>query len=84
MILSIGSILGGGLVGSNFEQVMLMGNALNLEKSQIIQTYAFNVGLAEGRFAFAAAIDLIQSIISVILILSSNAIAKKVSGSSLY
>lgn len=84
LILSIGSILGGGLVGSNFEQVMLMGNALNLEKSQIIQTYAFNVGLAEGRFAFAAAIDLIQSIISVILILSSNAIAKKVSGSSLY
>ncbi|WP_339319577.1 ABC transporter permease subunit [Paenibacillus sp. FSL R10-2734] len=84
LILSIGSILGGGLVGSNFEQVMLFGNVLNSETSQIIQTYAFNAGLAQGRFAFATAIDLVQSFISVILIVSSNAIAKRFSGSSLY
>ncbi|WP_019636727.1 ABC transporter permease [Paenibacillus fonticola] len=84
LILSIGSILGGGLVGSNFEQVMLLGNSLNNDKSQIIQTYAFNVGLAQGRYAFAAAVDLVQSVIAVILVVSSNAIAKKVAGSSLY
>jgi putative aldouronate transport system permease protein len=84
MILSIGSILGGGLVGSNFEQALLLGNALNSEKSMILQTYAFNVGLAQGRFAFATAIDLVQSIIAVTLVLSSNAIAKRLSGSSLY
>ncbi|OME85220.1 protein lplB [Paenibacillus sp. FSL A5-0031] len=84
LILSIGSILGGGLVGSNFEQVMLFGNVLNNEKSQIIQSYAFNTGLSQGRFAFATAIDLIQSIISVVLIVTSNAIAKRFSGSSLY
>lgn len=84
LILSIGSILGGGLVGSNFEQVMLFGNVLNSETSQIIQTYAFNAGLAQGRFAFATAIDLVQSVISITLIVSSNAIAKRFSGSSLY
>src|SRR5690606_24452104 len=69
LILSIGNILGGGLVGSNFEQSFLLGNALNSDKSQIVQTYAFNMGLAQGRFAFAAAIDLVQSVISVALIL---------------
>ena len=84
LILTIGSILGGGLVGSNFEQAMLFGNPLNSDTSQIIQTYAFNVGLAEGRFSFATAIDLMQSVISVILIFSSNYIAKRVSGSSLF
>lgn len=84
LILSIGSILGGGMVGSNFEQVMLLGNSLNNDKAQIIQTYAFNVGLAQGRYAFAAATDLIQSFIAVILVVSANTIAKKVSGSSLY
>jgi len=83
-ILSIGSMLGGGLVGSNFEQSLLFGNVLNSGKSQIIQTYAFSVGLAQGRFAFAAAVDLVQSVISVILILSSNYISKRVSGSGLY
>lgn len=84
LILAIGNMLGGGLVGSNFEQAFLLGNPLNSDTSQIIQTYAFNVGLAQGRFAFATAIDLIQSIISVTLILVSNYIAKKVSGSSLF
>jgi len=84
LILSIGSMLGGGLVGSNFEQAMLLGNSINSDKSQIIQTYAFNVGLAEGRFAFATMIDLVQSIISVFLILTSNYIARRVSGTGLY
>ena len=84
LILSIGSMLGGGLVGSNFEQSMLLGNTINNDKSQIIQTYAFNVGLAQGRFAFATAIDLVQSIIAVFLILTSNFIAKRVSGTGLY
>ncbi|MBD2868572.1 ABC transporter permease [Paenibacillus arenilitoris] len=84
LILSIGSMLGGGMVGSNFEQSMLLGNSINSEKSQIIQTYAFNAGLAEGRFAFATMIDLVQSVISVILILSSNFIARRVSGTGLY
>ncbi len=65
LILTIGSMLGGGLVGSNFEQSMLLGNTLNSEKSQIIQTYAFTIGLAQGRFSFATAIDLMQSAISV-------------------
>ena len=84
LILSIGSMLGGGLVGSNFEQALLFGNAINSDRSQIIQTYAFTVGLAQGRFAFAAAVDLVQSVISVILILTSNCISRKVSGTGLY
>jgi len=84
MILTIGSILGGGLVGSNFEQAYLLGNDMNNSTSEIVQTYAFKVGLADGRYSYAAAIDLIQSIISVILIFASNAIAKRTSGSSLF
>ena len=84
LILSVGSMLGGGLVGSNFEQSMLLGNSLNSEKSQIIQTYAFNIGLAQGRFSFATAIDLMQSVISLFLIYTSNAIAKLLSGTGLF
>jgi putative aldouronate transport system permease protein len=84
LILTIGSILGGGLVGSNFEQAYLFGNSINNETSEIVQTYAFKIGLRDGRFSYAAAIDLIQSVISVILIFSSNYIAKRTSGSGLF
>lgn len=84
LILSIGSLLGGGLVGSNFEQSFLLGNPINSDKSEIIQTYAFKVGLAEGRVAYAAAVDLIQAVISVMLIFGSNYIAKRVAKTSLF
>ncbi len=84
LILTIGSMLGGGLVGSNFEQSFLLGNALNSDKSAIIQTYAFESGLAKGRYAFATAIDLMQSVISLFLVLTSNMIAKRTSGNGLF
>lgn len=84
LILSIGSFLGGGMVGSNFEQSFLMGNNMNNATSEIIQTYAFKMGMAEGRFSYATAVDLIQSLISITLILVSNKVVKKVSGESIF
>lgn len=84
LILALGNLFGGGLSGSNFEQSYLMGNSMNKESSQIIQTYVFQVGLAQGRYAYATAVGLIQSVISLILIFSSNFFSKKVSGTGLF
>jgi len=84
LILALGNLLGGGLGGSNFEQSFLLGNALNAPRSDIIQTYVFRVGLAQGRVAYATAVGLVQSIISLLLILSSNFAAKKISGTGLF
>lgn len=84
LILTIGSLLGGGLVGSNFEQAFLLGNPMNNSRSEIIQTYAFRTGLVYGRFAYATAIDLLQSAISVILVFTSNFIAKKTTETALF
>jgi putative aldouronate transport system permease protein len=84
LILAIGNLFGGGLSGSNFEQSYLLGNSMNSASSDIIQTYVFNVGLAQGRYAYATAVGMIQSIISLILIFSSNIFAKKISGHGLF
>lgn len=84
LVLSLGNLLGGGVSGSNFEQAYLLGNPLNNQRSEIIQTYVMKVGLRDGRFDFAAAVGLMQALVSLILILSSNAIAKRLSGSSLF
>ncbi|MFC4306318.1 ABC transporter permease subunit [Cohnella boryungensis] len=84
LILAVGSLLGGGLVGSNFEQSYLLGNVMNNEKSEILQTYAFKMGLAQGRYAYATAIDLLQSIIAIILVFGSNYISKKTTKSGLF
>ena len=84
LILAIGNLLGGGLSGSNFEQAYLMGNAGNSDVSEILQTYVMKIGLSKGRYSYAAAVGLFQSVISVTLVLTANFVSKKVSGSSLF
>jgi putative aldouronate transport system permease protein len=84
LILALGNLFGGGLSGSNFEQSYLLGNAMNSSSSEIIQTYIFRVGLSNGRYAYATAVGLIQSLISLMLIFTSNYSAKKISGTSLF
>ena len=82
LILSIGNLFRPG--GTNFEQSYLFGNALNSSTSEIIQTYAFKMGLANGRFSYATAVDLFQSLIAIMLIMLSNFVAKKTTGTSIY
>ena len=84
LIMALGNLLGGGLSGSNFEQSYLFGNAMNSSTSEIIQTYTFKVGLSQGRYAYATAVGLIQSLISLVLVFTSNAVAKRISGSGLF
>jgi putative aldouronate transport system permease protein len=84
LILSIGNLFGGGMGGSNFDQSFLLGNAGNNETSDIIQTYIFRIGLSQGRYDYATAVGLIQSVVSVVLIFFSNRISKHLTGSGLY
>ena len=84
LILALGNLFGGGLSGSNFEQSYLLGNSMNSSASDIIQTYVFQVGLSQGRYAYATAVGMIQSVISLILIMSSNFVSKKIAGSGLF
>ena len=84
LIMTMGNLFGGGLSGSNFEQCYLLGNNVNADTSEIIQTYVFDVGLAQGRYSYATAVGLVQSMISLILIFASNFVAKKLAGSGLF
>jgi putative aldouronate transport system permease protein len=84
LILALGNLIGGGLSGSNFEQSYLLGNTGNLDASEIIQTYVLEIGLSQGRYAYATAAGLFQSVVSFTLVLISNFIAKRVSGEGLF
>lgn len=74
LILNTGKIMSIG-----FEKVYAMQNALNLSKSQIISTYVYQVGIREGQYSYSAAINLFNSVINLILLLSMNTITKKTS-----
>lgn len=84
LILAIGNLFGGGLSGSNFEQSYLLGNSMNSSASDIIQTYVYEVGLKNGRYSYATAVGLIQSVVSLVFVFTSNWVSKKVAGSGLF
>lgn len=74
----------GGLVNGNLDQAMMLGNTVNRDYSEIINSYVLDVGLKSFRFDYAAAVGLMQSVISVVLVFSTNALSRKVTGASLY
>lgn len=78
-ILNIGKFMSIG-----FEKVLLMQNSLNSETSDIIQTFVYETGLLQGQYSFAAAVGLFDSVINVILLITINQIARKVSENSLW
>ncbi|MFD2130386.1 ABC transporter permease [Pseudogracilibacillus auburnensis] len=74
----------GNFMQIGFEKVLLMQNTLNSETSDIIQTFVYETGLLEGRYSFAAAIGLFESAINIVLLITVNQIARKVSENSLW
>ena len=84
LVLSIGSLLAGGMGGSNFDQAYLLGNTINYSKSVTLPYYIYKVGLSELRYSYATAAGMVQSVISLILVLSSNYASKKLTGSGFF
>ncbi len=77
----------GQMMNIGFEKVYLMQNSMNLETSQIIATYVYEVGLSGSgmsNFSYATAIGMFNSLINLILIISVNQISRKVSDTSLW
>jgi len=79
LIMSFGSIMTNG-----FERIILLQTPLNLSRSRVISTFVFEMGIEGGRFSYATAIGLFNSVINVILLTTVNIISKKVSGSGLW
>ena len=72
LILRSGSILRNG-----FEQIFLMYSPLVYDVADVFETYTYRVGLQEGRFSYATAVGMFQSIVGLILIWTTNALARK-------
>lgn len=65
-----------GILGSNFDQHLLLGNAQILDVSTTIDTYVYSVGLQTGRYSYATAINLGRSVIAFMLMFAADRIAK--------
>ena len=79
LIFQISSILNTG-----YEQIILLQNSLNLAFSETLDTYVYKIGIAQSRYSYAAAVGLLKSIMSVMLMLIANQTSKKTLGRGLF
>jgi putative aldouronate transport system permease protein len=73
-----------GLLNSNFDQIMILKNQINVSRSQVVDTYVYQVGMINGKYSYATAVGLFKSVIALILLLIANKSSKKLLGRSLY
>ncbi len=66
----------GFIMSLGFEKAFLMQNPLNLQSAEIMSTYVYKMGLINSDFSYSTAIDMVNSVINIILILTFNHLAK--------
>lgn len=71
-ILRLGNILDAGM-----EQILVFYNPLVYSVGDIIDTWAYRMGILEGRLSLASAVGFFKSVIGLVLILAANQLAKK-------
>jgi putative aldouronate transport system permease protein len=69
---------------SGFEQIFLMVNSLNREVGEVFDTYVYNAGIAQGKFSYSAAVGMFKSVISLVLVVGANKLAKKFGEEGIY
>lgn len=79
LILNTGKIMNVG-----FEKVYLMQNGLNLMSSEVISTYVYKAGLVGAEYSFSTAVDLFNSVINCLLLITVNRISRKTTDTSLW
>ena len=73
-----------GILGVGFEKVYLLQNTLNITTSEVIATFVYKVGLINADYGFSTAVGLFNTVISLILLLTTNAIVKKLSDTGIW
>lgn len=78
LMLSIANLLNNGM-----EQYYVFQNSFNKEHIQVLDLYVYNVGLTGASLSLATVISMLKSLVSVALLLSVNALSKRIRGTSI-
>lgn len=79
LILSTGS-----LINDDFDQVFNLYNSAVYDVGDVLSTYTYRAGIVNFEYSLATAIGLFKNLISVILVLTTNAICKRINDYAIY
>lgn len=72
------------ILSAGFEQVFIFYSPLTYDVGDIIDTWVYRTGLLTGDFGTATAVGFFKSVIGLILILSANKLARRVTGQGIW
>ncbi|WP_135549177.1 ABC transporter permease [Paenibacillus cymbidii] len=78
-ILNLGDILS---VGA--EAIILLYNPVTYQTADVLSTYVYRRGLISGEFSFAAAVDLFNSAVGLVLVIAANKFSRKATDTSIW
>lgn len=67
----------GQTMDTGFEQVLLMQNTLNMDVSDVFDTYVYRVGILSAEYSYTTAVGLFKSLVGLVLIIAANSFAKR-------
>lgn len=73
-----------GLLGSNFDQIFMLKNNMNLRMAESIDLFIYNMGLVSGRHSFSTAVLFARSIVALGLLLLANQVSKRLTGEGIF
>lgn len=74
----------GGLFTVGYQKILLLYNPQIYENADVIGTYVYRRGLMGLEYSFGAAVDLFNTILNLLMLLTFNAICRKISSTSLW
>ncbi|WJH33756.1 ABC transporter permease subunit [Paenibacillus aurantius] len=74
----------GSLMSAGYEQLLLLNGPATAAIGSVLDVHVINSGISEGRLSYAAAVGLFQSVIALVLIVTVNRVARKISDVSLF
>ena len=74
----------GNMMTLGWDKILLLYNPMIYEKADVISTYVYRIGLMNFQYSFSTAVGVFNSVINFILLLSANAVSRKVNETSLW
>ena len=72
-----------GFLSNGLDQYYVFHNSFNMEHIQVLDLYVYNLGLGNGNYALSTALSMMKSVVSVVLLVTVNAISKITRGESI-
>jgi len=72
------------LLNSSFDQLWVFQTPLNLERSEVIDTFVYKIGITQMRYSYTTAVGLFKSVVALVLLVAGHLVSKKVAGRGIF